>query len=122
MINAAEAGRTECCLHYVHFANITKMLERRKAKTQAEEKLNKVFTESTRLFRVEVCNVYTDHFTKFRFADVLQARIEVLTSLNFALSLGKSKKLRQDNTKEFISEQFNTYWFESGILHKKAIP
>ena len=36
--------------------------------------------------------------------------------------MGTPKKLRQDNAKEFLSEQFKTYCLDTGILQEKIIP
>ena len=36
--------------------------------------------------------------------------------------MGTPKKLRQDNAKEFLSEQFKTYCLDAGILQEKTIP
>ena len=40
----------------------------------------------------------------------------------FVLSVGTPKKLRQDNAKEFLSEQFKTYCLDAGMLQEKTIP
>ena len=48
---------------------------------------------------------------------------EALASLKkFVLSVGTPKKLRQDNAKEFLAEQFKTYCLDAGILQEKTIP
>ena len=55
--------------------------------------------------------------------DLLKAKSEALASLKkFVLSVGTPKKLRQDNAKEFLSEQFKTYCLDAGILQEKTIP
>ena len=41
---------------------------------------------------------------------------------NFVLSVGTTKKLRQDNAKEFFTEQFKMYCLDAGILQGKTIP
>ena len=54
---------------------------------------------------------------------MLKAKSEALASLKkFALSVGTPKKLRQDNAKEFLSEQFKMYCLDAGILQEKSIP
>ena len=57
------------------------------------------------------------------FVDFLKAKTEVLASLKkFVLSVPKPKKLREDNSKEFLSEQFKMYCLDAGILQEKTIP
>ena len=80
-------------------------------------------------FRVEslsgfrFCIVFADQYTKFVFVDLLKAKNEALASLKkFVLSVRTPKKLRQDNAKEFISEQLKTYCLDAGILQEKTIP
>ena len=101
----------------------------RVAETQAEEKLESVFTDVMETFRVEsltgfrFCIVFADQYTKFVFVELLKAKSEALASLKkFVLSVGTPKKLRQDNAKEFLSEQFKTYCLDAGILQEKTIP
>ena len=49
------------------------------------------------------CIVFADQYTKVVFVDLLKANIEALASLKkFVLSVGKTKKLRQDKAKEFL--------------------
>ena len=110
-------------------AKITKTTVPRVAETQAEEKLERVFTDVMGLFRVEslsgfrFCIVLADQYTKFVFEDFLKAKSEALASLKkFVLSLGTPKKLRQDHVKEFLSEQFKIYCLEAGILQEQTIP
>ena len=109
-------------------AKITKTLVPRVAETQAEEKLERVFTDVMGPFRVEslsefrFCIVFADQYTKFVFVDLLKAKSEALASLKkFVLSVGTPKKLRQDNVKEFFSQQFKTYCLDAGILQEKTI-
>ena len=80
-------------------------------------------------FRVEslsgfrFCIVFADQDTEFVFVDLLRAKSETLASLKkFVLSVGTPKKLRQDNAKEFLSEQFKTYCLDAGVLQEKIIP
>ena len=110
-------------------AKITKTPVPRVAETQAEEKLERVFTDVMGPFRVEsqsgfrFCIVFADQYMKFVFVDWLKAKSEALASLKkFSLSVGTPKKLRQDNAKEVLSEQFKTYCLDGGILQKKTIP
>ena len=110
-------------------AKITKTPVPRVAETQAEEKLERVFTDVMGPFRVEslsgfrFCIVFADQYTKFVFVDLLTAKKEALAGLKkFVLSVGTPKKLRQDNTKEFLSEQFKTYFLDAGILQEKTLP
>ena len=93
------------------------------AETQAEEKLEKVFTDVMGTFKVEslsgfrFCLVFADQYTKFAFVDLLKAKSEALASLKkFVLSVGTPKKLRQDNAKEYLSEPFKMYCLDAGIL------
>ena len=55
--------------------------------------------------------------------ELLKAKSEALASLKkFVHSVGTHKKMRQDNAKEFLSEQFKTYCLDAGILQEKTIP
>ena len=110
-------------------AKITKSPEPSVVETQAEEKLERVFTYVMRPFRVEsllgfrFCIVFADQYKKFVSVDLLKAKSEALASLKkFVLNVETPKKLRQDNAKEFLSEQFNTYCLDAGILQEKTIP
>ena len=110
-------------------AKITKTPIPRVAETQAEERLERVFTDVMRPFRVEAlsgfrfCLVFLDQYTKFVFVVFFKAKSEALASLKkFVLSVGTPKKLRQDNAKEFLSEQFKTYCLDAGSLQEKTIP
>ena len=94
-----------------------------------EEKLERIFTDVMVPFKVEsllgfrFCIVFADQYTKIVFVDLLKAKSEALASLNkFVLSVGTSKKLRQYNAKEFLSEQFKMYCLDAGILQEKTIP
>ena len=80
-------------------------------------------------FRVEsltgfqFCIVFAAQYTKFVFVDLHKAKSEALYHLKkFALSVGTTRKLRQDNAKEFLSEQFKMYCLDAGIPHEKTIP
>ena len=110
-------------------AKITKTPVPRVTETQAEEKLERAFTDVMGPFRVEslsgfrFCIVFADQYTKFVFVELLKAKSEALASLqNFVLILGTPKKLRQDNAKEFFSEKFKTFCLDAGILQEKTIP
>ena len=110
-------------------AKITKTPVPREAETQAEEKLERVFTVVMGHFGVESLSgfrshiVFADKYTKFVFVDLLKAEKEALASLKkFVLSVGTPRKLRQDNAKEFLSEQFKMYCLDAGILQEKTIP
>ena len=110
-------------------AKITRTPVPRVAETQEEEKLERVFTDVMGLFRLEsmsgfrFCIVFADQYTKFVFVDLLKAKSEALASLKkFVLSVETPKKLRQDNAKQFLSEQFKMYCLDAGILQKKTIP
>ena len=128
--NAPETvGELDDLCNVCALAKITKTPVPRVAETQAEEKLERVFTDVMGPFRVELlsgfrfCIVFADQYTKFVFVDLLKAKSEALASLKkFVLSVGTPKKLRQDNAKEFLSEQFKTYCLDAGILQKKTIP
>ena len=99
------------------------------AETQAEEMLERVFTDVMGPFRVEsqsgfrFCIVFADQYTKIVFVDLLEAKSEALVSLKkFVLSVVTPKKLRQDKTKELLSEQFKMYCLDASILQEKTIP
>ena len=93
-------------------SKITKTPVPRVTETQAEEKLERVITDVMGSFTVDslsgflFCIVFADQYTKFVFVDLLKAKSEALASLKkFVFSVGTPKKLRQDNAKEFLSEQ-----------------
>ena len=55
--------------------------------------------------------------------DLLKAMSEALASLKkIVLSVGTPTKLRQDNAKEFLSEQFKMYCLYTCIPQEKTIP
>ena len=123
-----EWGLDDVC-NVCALAKITKTPVPRVPETQAEEKLERVFTDVMGPFRVEslsgfrFCIVFADQYTKFMFEDLLKAKSEAPASLKKSvLSVGTPKNLRQDNAKEFLSEQFNMYCLDAGILQKKTIP
>ena len=110
-------------------AKITKTPVTRVAETQAEERLESVFTDVMGLFRVEslsgfrFCIVFADQYTKFVFVDLLEAKSEVISSLKkFVLRVVTPKKLRQIKAKAFFSELFKMYCLYAGILQEKTIP
>ena len=89
--------------------------------------LERVFTDVMGPFesrvRVRFCIVFADQYTKFVFVDLPKAKSEALASLKkFVFSVGTPKKLRQDNAKEFLSEQFKMFCLDAGILQEKTIP
>ena len=111
------------------FAKVTKTPLPKVAETQAEEKLERLFTDVMGPFRVEslsgyrFCFVFADQYTKFVFLDLLKAKSEALASLKkIFLSVRTLKKLKQDNAKEFLSEQFKMYCLDSSILQERTIP
>ena len=115
--NAPETvGELDDVCNVCALAKITKTPVPRVAETQPEEKLERVFTDVMGPFRVESLSlfrfyiVFADQYTKFVFVELLKAKSEALASLKkFVLSVGTPKELRQDNAKEFLSEQFKTY-------------
>ena len=128
--NAPEiVGELDDVCNVCALARITKTPVPRVAETQAEEKLERLFTDVMGHFRVEslsgfpFCIVFANQYTRFKFVDLLKAKSEALASLQkFVLSVETPKKLREDNAKEFISEQFKMYCLDAGILQKKTIP
>ena len=69
--------------------------------------------------------MFADQYTKFVFVDLLKVKqkSEALASLKkFVLSVGTPKNLRQDNVKEFLSEQLKLYCLDAGNLQEKTIP
>ena len=128
--NAPETvGELDDVCNVCALAKITKTPVPKVAETQAEEKLERVFTDVMGPFRVEslsgfwFCIVFADQYTKFVFVNLLKAKSEALTSLKkFVLSVGTPKKLRQDNAKEFLSEHFKKYCLDAGILQEKNMP
>ena len=128
--NAPETvGELDDVCNVCALAKIKKTPVPRVSETQAEEKLERVFTDVIGPFRVEslsgfwFCIVFAGKYTKFLFVDLLNAKSEALASLKkFVLGLGTPKKLRQDNAKELLSEQFKTYCLGPGILQEKTIP
>ena len=128
--NAPETvGELDDVCNVCALAKITKTQVPRVAQTQAEEKLERVFTDVMGSFSVEslsgfeFCIVFADQYTNFVFVDLLKAKSEALASLKkIVLSVGTPKKLRQDNAKECLSEQFKTYCLDACILQEKTIP
>ena len=79
-------------------AKITKTPAPTVAETQAEEKLERVFTDVMGPFRVEslsgfrFCIVFADQYTKFVFLELFRAKSEALASLKkFVLSAGRPR-------------------------------
>ena len=109
--NAPESvGELDDVCNVCALAKITKIPVPRVAETQAEEKLERVFTDVMGPFRVEslsgfqFCIVFADQYTKFVFVDLLKAKSEALANLKkFVLIMETPKKLRQDNATEFLS-------------------
>ena len=109
-------------------AKITTTPVPRLAETQAEEKLESVFTDVMGPFRVEslsgfrFCIVFADQYTKSVFVDLHKAKREAPASLKkLVLSVGTPMNLKQDNAKEFLSGQFKMYCLDAGILQEKTI-
>ena len=105
-------GKLDDVCNVCKLAKITKTPVPRVAETQAEER-PKRFTDVMGLFGMESLSafrlfiVFADQCTKFVFVDLLKAKSEALASLkNFVLSVSTPKKLRQDNAKEFLSDEF----------------
>ena len=110
-------------------AEITKTPVPRVTEIQAEEKLERAFRDVMGPFTVmslsgfRFCIVFADQYTKFVFVDLPKSKSEALASLKkFVLRVGTPKKLRQDNAKEFLSEQFKIYCLDAGFLQEKTIP
>ena len=127
--NAPETvGELDEVCNVCALAKITKTPVPRVAENQAEEKLERVFTDVMGPFRVEslsgfrFCVVFADQYTKFVFVGLLKAKSEAVASLKKFVLSETPKKLRQDNAKEFISEQFKMCCFDAGILQEKTIP
>ena len=67
--------------------------------------------------------MFADQYTEFVFVGLFKAKSEALASLKkFFLSVETPKKLRQDNAKEFLSEQIKMYCLDAGILQEKTMP
>ena len=122
--NAPETvGELDDVCNVCALAKITKTPVTRVAETQAENKLERVFTDVMGPFRVESLSGFADQDTKFVFVELFKAKSEALTRLKkFVLSARTRKKLRQDNAKEILSEKFKTYCLDAGILQEKTIP
>ena len=112
--NAPETvGELDDVCNVCALAKITKTPVIRCAETQGEAMPERVFTGVMWPFREELlsgfrfCIVFADQYIKFVFVELLKAKSEALASLKkFVHSVGLPKKLRQDNAKEFLSEQF----------------
>ena len=119
--NASETvGELHDISNVCALAKVTKTPVPRVAETQAEEKLERVFTDVMGPFGVEsasgfrFCIVFADQYTKFVFVDLLKPKSEALASLKkFVLSVGTPKKLTQSNAKKFLSEQFKMYCLDA---------
>ena len=69
------------------------------------------------------CNLFADQYKKLVIVDLLKAKSEALASLKKSvLKVGTPKNLRQDNAKEFLSEQFKLYCLEVNILQAETMP
>ena len=128
--NAPETvGELDDVCNVCALAKITKTPVARVAETQAEQKLVSVFTDVMGPFRAEsvsefwLCIVFADQYTNFVLVDLLKAKSEALANLKkIVLSVETPKKPRQDNVKEFVSEQFKMNCLDAGILQEKTIP
>ena len=127
--STTDSGELDDICNVCALAKITKTPVPRMTETQAEEKLGRVFTDVMGPFRLEslsrflLCIMFADQYTKFVFFDLVKAKSEALIRLKkFVLSVGTSKKLRQENAKEFLSDQFKMYCLDAGILQEKTIP
>ena len=80
-------------------AKTTKTPVPKVAETQAEEKLERVFTDVMGPFRLEslsglrFCIVLADHYTMFVFVDLLKAKSEALSSLKFFFQCGDAQEV-----------------------------
>ena len=124
--NAPETvGELDDVCNACALAKITKTPVPIVAETQAEEKLERVFTDVMGPFRLEslwgfrFCIVFGDQYTKFVFVDLLKAKSEALASLKkFVFSVGRPKKLRQENAKEYSNSEM---MWGAAILHVTRI-
>ena len=105
-LHLRQVGELDDVCNVGSLAKITKTPVPRVVEIQAEEKLQSVFTDVMRLFRVEspsgfrFCITFAEHYMKFLFVDLVKAKSEALSSLKkFLLSVGTPKRLRQDNAK-----------------------
>ena len=97
--NAPETvGELDDVCNVCALAKITKTRVPRVAETQAEEKLERLFTDVMGLFRVEslsgfrFCVVFADHYTKFVFVELLKAKSEKLASLKKFVLCGDAQE------------------------------
>ena len=88
---------------------IAKAPSPRQTVTQAEKKLERVFTDAMGSFRVEslsgfgLCIVFADQYTEFVVLDLHKATSGALAILKkFVLSVETPKKLKSDNAKAFF--------------------
>ena len=86
--NAQETvGELDDVCNVCALAKITKTPVTRFAETQAEQKLERIFTDVIEPFRVEslsgfrFCILFADQYTKFGFVDLLKAKSEAMVSL-----------------------------------------
>ena len=97
--NAPETvGELDDVFNVCALAKITKTPVPRVAETQAEEKLERVFTDVMGPFRVaslsgfRFCIVFADQYTKFVFVDLLKAKSEALASLKKFVLCGDAQE------------------------------
>ena len=107
--NAPETvGELDDVCNVCALAKITKTPVPRVTETQAEEKLERVFTDVMGPFKVEslsrfwFCIVFADQYTKLVFVDFLKAKCEAPASLKkFVLSVGTPRSLDKTMRRSF---------------------
>ena len=125
--NAPETvGELDDACNVCTLAKITKTPVPRMAETQAEEKLESMFTDVMGPFRVEslpgfrLCFVFADQYTAFVVVDLFKAKSEALASLKkLVLSVGTPKMPRQCEGVSFRALQVLLYrcWHAKGEDH-----
>ena len=129
-MNALETmGKLEDVCKVCTLAKITKTPVPRVAEIEAKIKLARVFTDVMGPFRAELLSffqffiVFADQYMRFVFVVSLKAKSEALASLKkFVLIVGTTKKLRQDNAKEFLSEHLKMNCLDADILQERTLP
>ena len=124
--NAPETvGELDDVCNVCALAKITKTPVPRVAEAQAEEKLERVFTDVMGPFRVEslsgfrFCIVFADQYTKFVFVELLKAKSEALASLKKFVLCGDAQEAE---ARQCEGVSLGAVQDDAGILQEKTIP
>ena len=110
-----------CALARIRKTPVPKVVE-----AQAEEKLEKVFTDKMGPFRKNHCHccqfgLYLQTSTRsFSMWTCFRQKVKQSSLKNFVLNIRIYKKPRQDKMKKFLAEQLRMYCIDAGILLERT--